>query len=602
MPNTPRVQFNFENNNVQNSTPLLGVSHVVASTTKGPFNSPDRVFNTYSAFQEVYGEEIVPDGTVSNIQKAFELGSKLRISRVAGTGASLGSANIYTPGEEPIKGGEAIITFTLIDPADNTNTIAMKVGIKTKEAGSPVLDATGYNLDRDFYLRVSQGNGPTNRITLTQFKAFTGTNNNQVAVENILASNLLFSGANYTAEGPNSTAFVEPQVLQDFVNNAPNIQLTFIEAEATDETIASRIKTIEDVIATFRNYSNWYGTVTVGDTLVEASPLYMVINEGTSGAEPDAQSWINGFNALNAYNDGYQLILSHIHQHLPQSYLEALAAVADVVKSQYEIVLYVEVPKEDSTGNIQTPDDIVTALKTIEATVGYAKNIAYFGGGIKYYNQNGALQNCDVLGTVLGLGDASASNYGPYISFAGMNRGVVNDAMGPVTENLGAPAKMDKLQELAEWFCNIFVIKDTPNQGKRTMLWHNFTSSPKSTSEKFLSIVRLNLYLKKNLRPILESYLEEPNNWNTWKKIYYQGRGILDDLIGVAITEYTWMGDQFANSYEDLQVNNEADVRQGKYRLVIKYKDIVPLQEVTVDIVIDAASQSIDLETQIQNL
>ena len=81
MPNTPRVQFNFENNNVQNSTPLLGVSHVVARTTKGPFNSPDKVFNTYSAFQEVYGEEIVPDGTVSNIQKAFELGSKLRISK-----------------------------------------------------------------------------------------------------------------------------------------------------------------------------------------------------------------------------------------------------------------------------------------------------------------------------------------------------------------------------------------------------------------------------------------------------------------------------------------------------------------------------------------
>lgn len=134
------------------------------------------------------------------------------------------------------------------------------------------------------------------------------------------------------------------------------------------------------------------------------------------------------------------------------------------------------------------------------------------------------------------------------------------------------------------------------------MLWHNFTSSPKSDSEKFLSIVRLNLYLKKSLRPILESYLEEPNNWTTWKKIYYQGKGILDDLIDVAITEYTWMGDQFANSYEDLQVNNEADVRQGKYRLVIKYKDIVPLQEVTVDIVIDAASQSIDLETQIQNL
>ena len=61
------------------------------------------------------------------------------------------------------------------------------------------------------------------------------------------------------------------------------------------------------------------------------------------------------------------------------------------------------------------------------------------------------------------------------------------------------------------------------------MLWHNFTSSPKSDSEKFLSIVRLNLYIKKNLRPILERYIEEPNNWVTWKNIYLEGRVIMDD-------------------------------------------------------------------------
>ena len=41
MPNTPRVEFNFQNNNVQQSVPLLGVSHVMARTTKGPFNQPD---------------------------------------------------------------------------------------------------------------------------------------------------------------------------------------------------------------------------------------------------------------------------------------------------------------------------------------------------------------------------------------------------------------------------------------------------------------------------------------------------------------------------------------------------------------------------------
>lgn len=134
------------------------------------------------------------------------------------------------------------------------------------------------------------------------------------------------------------------------------------------------------------------------------------------------------------------------------------------------------------------------------------------------------------------------------------------------------------------------------------MLWHNFTSNPLSDSEKFLAIVRLNLYLKKNLRPFLEKYVEEPNNWTTWKKIFYEGKEILDDLINVAITKYTWNGDQYANSYADLQMNNEADVRQGKYKLQIVYKDIVPMQEVTVNIVIDQASNSVDMETAVQNL
>lgn len=180
-----------------------------------------------------------------------------------------------------------------------------------------------------------------------------------------------------------------------------------------------------------------------------------------------------------------------------------------------------------------------------------------------------------------------------------MNRGIIPDALGPVTDNLGGPGMIEELQELAEWYCNLFVIKDTSTQGKRTMLWHGFTSNPKSDSEKFLSIVRLNLYIKKNLRPILERYIEEPNNWVTWKNIYLEGRVIMDDLVdNQAITSYEWIGDQYATSYDDLQVNNEADVRQGKYHLVLKYKDIVPLQEITVDIIIDSATQDISINTE----
>jgi hypothetical protein len=91
--------------------------------------------------------------------------------------------------------------------------------------------------------------------------------------------------------------------------------------------------------------------------------------------------------------------------------------------------------------------------------------------------------------------------------------------------------------------------------------------------------------------------LEEPNIWNTWNKIYLEVKPMLDNLVDEdAMSEYTWMGDQDANSYNDLSVNNEADVRQGKYKAILKFKDIVPMQEITMGIYIDQASKSVSVQ------
>ena len=90
MPNSPSVKFEFENRNVQQTTPMLGVSCVLARTTKGPYDDPSEIINSFSHFQRVFGSEIVPDGSVSNIEKAFMGGSKLRVIRVLGKGATKG--------------------------------------------------------------------------------------------------------------------------------------------------------------------------------------------------------------------------------------------------------------------------------------------------------------------------------------------------------------------------------------------------------------------------------------------------------------------------------------------------------------------------------
>lgn len=90
MPTSPHVDFVFQNNNVLQTTPMLGVSCVLARTTKGVYDDPSEIISSYPQFQRQFGKEIVPDGSVSNIEKALVGGSKLRIIRVLGKGATKG--------------------------------------------------------------------------------------------------------------------------------------------------------------------------------------------------------------------------------------------------------------------------------------------------------------------------------------------------------------------------------------------------------------------------------------------------------------------------------------------------------------------------------
>ena len=138
MPTTPQVNFNFKNENVQVSTPLLGVSHVLARTTKGPFNDPSEIISSVAQFKRIYGEEIVPDGTVSNIEKALTLGSKLRVARVAGGSASYGYAQ---SGASP-----TVFSMVLTSAADDSNTATFSFKLHTREQGTPfVFKGTEYD-------------------------------------------------------------------------------------------------------------------------------------------------------------------------------------------------------------------------------------------------------------------------------------------------------------------------------------------------------------------------------------------------------------------------------------------------------------------------
>lgn len=609
MPQTPIVRFNFKNLNVQSSVPLLGVINMVARTTKGPLEDPSDLISSPSQFTRIFGSEIVPDGSVSNIMKALEMGAKVRVSRVAGSGATYGWAKpmSVTPAElsapsVSVLDGSAIISIVISDPSGAENSLTMNMAIRTREAGSPVLDNTGVNLNRPFYLKLNVSKEPSLRASIIQY----GARDEETQIptyDSILNETLFFSAVSANTTDGVTTPSINVDTLQNFLDNAPNITFEAIQGKNADgqgtmKNLATGIQTMEDIVSILRQFSNWNSMIMVGKITsgtvstdeVSDTNVYMECSEGSAGTKPTADEWISAYKASKSYYEAYSVILSHIHQHL-DDYTKVYIAVANDVHNTFENILYVEVPKYAAgTRTPATVDETFTALKTMVQTIGPKKEVAYFGGGIKYYNENGFLQKCDVLGSVAGLDAICASTYGPWYSFSGMNRGVIASALGPVMKNLGGPADIDTLNEFAQWYMNLFVIKNTRTQGQRTMLWNGFTSNPVDDSEKFISIVRLNLYLKKNLRPILESYIEEPNTFETWKRIYYEAKDLLDDLQNrKAITTYTWLGDQDAQSYEDLQVNNEADVRQGKYKAQLKYKEIVPMQDIEMDVIIDVS-------------
>jgi hypothetical protein len=535
----------------------------------------------------MYGSEIVPDGSISNIEKALSMGSILRISRVKGTGATFGWAQEKT-GSETNLSGETIPEKALLIVLEMSNsagdTLSAMMGVRTKEAGSAVIDNTGYNLNRNFFFKLVESDGPTYSVSMVQSKSA------DFAASDTLDNRVLISG------GSN---FINASTFADFINNCPNIELIWQGATSEDPAlinVASSITSISSLLSVIQDNANsWSVKVKVAAMGASSTPgaaaeiddeVY-TINEGNAGTFGPTEStiWKDAYEATKQYTEAYQVILSHVHQTLNDDTLTSLyKAVAEDVNANFENMLFVEIPKDNY-------DNTFSKLKAwVGGTVGKFKSLAYFGGGIKYYNSNGSLKDCDVLGSVIGLADSCASIYGPWYSFAGMNRGVIVNAYGPVMENLGSPGNIDKLNSLAQWYMNLFVVKDTRSQGKQTMMWHGFTSNPREDSEKFISVVRLNLYLKKNLRPILESYIEEPNTFETWKKIYLEARDVLDSLVdGKAMTSYTWLGDQDAQSYADMQVNTEAEVRQGKYHCQLIYKEVVPLQEIINDVIIDMA-------------
>lgn len=568
MSNAPKVSFSIENNNVMESTPSLGVSFVFARTTKGPKNDPSEIITTANHFERIFGEEIIPGSTVSQIEKALRGGSKLRICRVLGPGSSQGTV----PGTVTFTiGGKSVAigfkTQGYGDPVDGRDTFKVKLVTQNYATYLQVIsDVNGAVLENLYlYKYKEQNNAPLVDATgITKFNALSQYLELYISSDN--------SGQNV---------------------NTPSKLKTWLDQATTPITITPT--------ASADKASEKDGKARAA---VQDKEVIWNATTGSAGAEPTLNEWKEAIDTLRDYTDVYNVTFSGINHHLsPTDVIQLHKEMVILVDELEEYRYFVELPWWPAdNNNYKAPTDPTNDTQMIAlsqqwiGTMGNSKWVGLFGGGLKFYDSEGELQNADCIGAALGLADTVATTRGYWQSFAGLQKGVVYDAIGPVVPNYGSPSRYDQLNALANNYINIFCLKDTPSAGKQVVLWNNFSTQFKQDSFRFLSISGLVLYLKKTLRPILNKYIEEPNIWFTWKTIFGEVKPVLDAVVDAnGMSEYQWNGDQNAQSYSELTVNNEADVRQGIYKVKLTIKDIVPMQDIQIAISIDKASKTVSI-------
>lgn len=229
--------------------------------------------------------------------------------------------------------------------------------------------------------------------------------------------------------------------------------------------------------------------------------------------------------------------------------------------------------------------------------------VAFFAGGLKVVHpKTGLVTNISELASVLALAAVSEINFGAGKSFAGENRGVIQNALG-VVNNFAYPGNYNGLNALANNQINIVGVRNN-----KVQIIGNFTAQTSNSLLSFLNVRRFIIELKRKLTPILGRYLEEPNLPAKWKMLYLEAVPIFEayvksqDLMPVSESYpgWRWEGDQFAANLDKLVINNKTDVLNGKYRILLGVTPTPSMQEILFDI--NLLGSTISFEEVVNNI
>lgn len=617
MAGAAKVNMNVINQTLSVSTPVNGVAFLQGRSVRGPFASPDEVINSWNRFVAIYGGLSTTTVAPQMIQRFLDKGGTVRFSRVGH----------YTDISDPstldaVKATQPEVTLITFESAlveDNVVTIKMTGGTELVINFTLDSETTLENVTNSLKTLPEVGSvelvgsiifvtpAPNQNFDLDTVTVTGG--DSQTLVFEDLADSIVDSNGlelfklvpKYPGEDYNN--------FQVSVKPGSNGSANYFDIEIkhlTDPTIVETytnltIPIVNGYNPTIEN-SNYLNNITSRSNYFEVEykdlsalvgslnplPISYRMTGGSDGSAPTDMDYIgdsssrNGFYAFDEYDDTYYLGT------LDNESDTVMIAGSAYANKRKDLIYFIEAPLDLKSKN---------SILQFKQNLNIDNEFAYiFGGGLQLINPfNSQKQANKGIGDVLALAVDSDSNFGPWYSFAGPNRGNIQGAID-VVNNFGAPANYKDLDELANRRINMVI-----NRSSSIKLWGNFSAHLAEDQLRFLNIVKLIIFLKKSLRPTLETFLEEPNDIPTWARIYYTIKPFMDSLVTKrAIYTYDWQGDQFANSMEDLKINNAADVSDGKYKILMPIQAIPSLQEINLGIILTKAG--VDFETTLQQL
>lgn len=612
MPNSPKSTFSDIDLTFSVATTPLGISGVQLRTKRGPYGNPDVVISNWGQFTRLYGGLMpgITDGP-HLAKRAFERGSKLRVNKIGHytdiTQAGTLDAVVATPLNTTLLTLSAALTTGSMDIIINGTTItqafqtsmtatwaALAQKILANATLKPLVAAAAGWTTTTFTitpkgtaaLTVTGSTTGAGGITITPSTRSTFDNAFAGTPVTLFAISPKYPGADYNnlvvsilpASNGSSSYFnlrvdhlLEPNMFELYENITIPGSPTVANSHYLDAIISNSLlvkvtyNDLSALIGVLRppNMSLKYSAGTDGSALTDADYI------GDSGSKL-------GLYAFTGVDDIMEIGT------LDNDSTALMIAGSAYAATRKDLQYFIHLPNSTAT------EAGLIALR--DSTAIDSKYTMFFAGGLKVTDPQSAAQvNISELGDILGMAAYSAEKAGPWQSFAGIQRGLVYNALG-IVNNFGTPGNTTLLDMLCNHGINVVI-----NSKVRRKLNSCYTGQITDSDYSFGSVTRMVIFMKKAIGPLLENYLEEPNDIITWKRIYLAVKPFLEDMkTKRAISRYDWQGDQFANTLNDLTTNVLADVDQGKYRVNLFMSAIKPLVDINIAIILTPSGVSFE--------